>query len=304
VVLRNQTSSLGGGCAHTGKHNLSVGGDFRRIQINSLTDQNARGIQLQRTLHQRFQRQWTTGSQHRLRFHRLHAGPSAIGSVRFGSANTYFRGSVYDAYATDDWRLRSNLTLIVGLRYEYFTPYTEKYNKMANLDIAPNLAGVAVVLPGQTGPYSGSFPDALINPEKNAFSPRIGLAWRPTSKGHLLVRSGYGMFYNGSIYNQFVSRLASQPPFASTATLTNSLANPLTLQNGFPVLASSSLASNYITNTYAVDPNYRMPYAQTWNLSISREFPRSIIVELGYLGRKVRGSTCSRFPTRPRQALL
>ena len=68
-----------------------------------------------------------------------------------------------------------------------------------------------------------TFPDALINPEKNAFSPRVGLAWRPTSKGHLLVRSGYGMFYNGSIYNQFASRLASQPPFASTTTLTTTM---------------------------------------------------------------------------------
>jgi hypothetical protein len=201
--------------------------------------------------------------------------------VRFGSNNTYFRGSVYDGYATDDWRIRSNLTIIRGLRYEYFTPYKEQYGRIANLDIAPNFSGVAVVTPGQIAPYSGQLPDALIRPDKNAFSPRFGLAWRPTPKGHLLVRAGYGMFYNGSIYNQFVSRLASQPPFAQTASLTTSLAEPLTLQNGFPLQPSTT-----ITNTYAVDPNYRLGYAQTWNFNTSREFPHSIVIELGYLGTK------------------
>jgi hypothetical protein len=287
VTSRSQTSSLGEGVALTaGKHNISVGGDFRRIEVNNLTDSNARGtFSFSGLSTSAFSANGQPIANTGYDFTDFLLGLPQSSSVRFGSANTYFRGSVYDAYGMDDWRLRSNLTIIVGVRYEYFTPYTEKYNNMANLDIAPNLTGVAVVLPGQTGPYSGAFPDALINPEKNAFSPRVGLAWRPTSKGHLLVRAGYGMFYNGSIYNQFVSRLASQPPFASTTTLTNSLADPLTLQNGFPALTSAP-GSNSITNTYAVDRYYRMPYAQTWNFNISREFPHSIIVDLGYLGTK------------------
>jgi trimeric autotransporter adhesin len=288
VLSRSQTSSLGEGVALTaGKHNVSVGGDFRHIQVNNLTDSNARGtFSFSGLSTSAFTANGQPIPNTGYDFTDYLLGLPQSSSVRFGSNNTYFRGSVYDAYGMDDWRLRSNLTIILGLRYEYFTPYTEKYNKIANLDIAPNLAGVAVVLPGQSGPYSGSFPDALINPEKNAFSPRVGLAWRPTPKGHLMVRAGYGMFYNGSIYNQFVSRLASQPPFASTATLTNSLAVPLTLQNGFPVLNPTGSVGSYITNTYAVDRNYRMPYAQTWNFNISREFPHSLIVDLGYLGTK------------------
>jgi hypothetical protein len=287
VTSRSQTSSLGEGVALTaGKHNVSVGGDFRRIQINNLTDSNARGTfsfsgLSTSAISANGQPLPNTGYD----FTDFLLGFPQSSSVRFGSANTYFRGSVYDAYGMDDWRLLSNLTIILGLRYEYFTPYTEKYNNIANLDIAPNLTGVAVVTPGQSGPYSGSFPDALINPEKNAFSPRVGLAWRPTPKGHLMVRAGYGMFYNGSAYNQFPGRLASQPPFASTTTLTNSLADPLTLQNGFPTLISTT-PGTIVTNSYAIDRNYRMPYAQTWNFNISREFPHSIIVDLGYLGTK------------------
>ena len=288
VTSRSQTSSLGEGVALTaGKHNVSVGGDFRHIQVNNLTDANARGtFSFSGLSTSAFTANGQPVPNTGYDFTDYLLGLPQSSSVRFGSNNTYFRGSVYDAYGMDDWRLRSNLTIILGLRYEYFTPYTEKYNNIANLDIAPNLAGVAVVLPGQSGPYSGSFTNALIDPEKNAFSPRVGLAWRPTPKGHLMVRAGYGMFYNGSIYNQFASRLASQPPFASTATLTNSLAVPLTLQNGFPVLNPIGLVGSYITNTYAVDRYYRMPYAQTWNFNISREFPHSLILELGYLGTK------------------
>src|SRR5262249_53799379 len=201
--------------------------------------------------------------------------------VRFGDTSTYFRATVYDAYLTDDWRLRSNLSINVGARWEYFTPFTEKYGRMANLDIAPYFLSAAVVTPGGSGPYTGTFPDGLINPEKANFSPRVGIAWRPTRKGRLLIRTGYGMFFNSSVYGQFASRLASQPPFANTATLTNSLAHPLTIENGFPALPSTT-----ITNTFAVDRDYRLPYVQTWNFSIQREFPHSVIVELGYLGTK------------------
>jgi hypothetical protein len=283
VLIRNQTSSIGEGIQLTaGKHNVSLGGDFRRIQLNSITDSNARG----------------TFSFSGLETSELAPGGQAVSntgydfadfllglpqssSVRFGSSDTYFRGSVYDGYVTDDWRIRSNLTIVAGLRYEYFTPYTEKYGHIANLDIAPGFTGVDVVTPGQTGTYTGKFPNALIDPEKNAFSPRVGFAWRPTSRGRLVVRGGYGLFYNGSIYNQIAARLASQPPFAETASLTAGIDGLLTLQNGFPTRPSDT-----ISNTYAVDRYYRMGYAQTWNFNVQRELPHSIIVELGYLGTK------------------
>ena len=283
VISRSQTSSLGEGVSLTaGKHNFSFGADFRRIQVNNRTDSNARGtFSFSGLLTSAFTANGQPVANTGYDFADFLLGLPQSSSVRFGSNNTYFRGSVYDGYATDDWRIRSNLTIIAGLRYEYFTPYKEQYGRIANLDIAPNFSGVAVVTPGQIAPYSGQLPDALIKPDKNAFSPRLGLAWRPTPKGHLLVRAGYGMFYNGSIYNQFVSRLASQPPFAQTASLTTSLLEPLTLQNGFPLQPSTT-----ITNTYAVDPNYRLGYAQTWNFSTSREFPHSIVIELGYLGTK------------------
>ncbi len=283
VLIRNQTSSVNDSVQMTrGAHNITVGGDFRRIQLNSQSDSNARGT---------FSFSGIGTSQLGANglpiantgydFADYLLGLPQSSSVRFGSSNNYFRSSAYDGFATDDWRIRSNLTVIVGLRYEYFTPYSEKYGHLANLDIAPGFTSATQVLAGQ-----GGFPAGLVYPDKLAFSPRVGFAWKPTRKGRLLVRGGYGIFYSGSVYNQFPSRLASQPPLpATTASLVTSAAAPLTLENGFPNTISSGPAG-YLGNTYAVNPNYRMPYAQTWNFSVQREFPRSIILELSYLGVK------------------
>jgi hypothetical protein len=96
-----------------------------------------------------------------------------------------------------------------------------------------------------------------------------------------VVRAGYGLFFNGSIYNQFPSQLASQPPFATTASATTSAADVLTLQNGF-----ADTPRQNITNTYAVDKNYRVPYAQTWNLTLQQSLHHGLVVSLGYMGTK------------------
>src|SRR5260221_8281933 len=107
---------------------------------------------------------------------------------------------------------------MIGARYEYFTPYTEKYGRIANLDIAPGFTAVAVVTPGQSGPYSGRFPDALVNSDKNNVSPVFGFAWRPTNKGRLLLRGGDRTFFIGSTQRPFPPPPAPPTPLASTPT--------------------------------------------------------------------------------------
>src|SRR5262249_31164534 len=162
-----------------------------------------------------------------------------------------FRGNQWAAFAQDDWRVRSNLTINVGLRWEYFSPLTEKYDHIANLDIAPGFTAVSVVTPGQVGPYSGTLPDSLMRPDKNHFAPSGAITWKPIPKRTLQLRAVYGIYYNPSVYNSIASKLAAQPPFAQTATLITSLDNVLTLQNGLATTPSGK----QVLNTYAVDPN-------------------------------------------------
>jgi hypothetical protein len=295
LLARNQTSSVSDGLTLVyGSHNLSFGGDFRRSQLNTRTDQNARGTLVftglaTSALDERGRPVAGTGFD----FADFLLGLPQSSSIRFGSSSNYFRASATGAYVQDDWRPRANLSLNLGLRYEYFTPYREKYNRIANLDIAPGFAAVAVVTPDLPGPYSGAFPPGLVDPDRNNFSPRLGVAWRPWPKRTFQVRAGYGVFYNGSVYSQFPGRLASQPPFASTATLTTGLAHVLTIEDAFAPGPSKT-----ITNTYAVDRGYRTPYAQTWNFSVQQELPRSWVLELGYLGTKGTRLDIQRLPNR------
>lgn len=283
VLRRDQTMSVSDGWTFIrGRHTVTTGGELRRIQLNQRTDQNGRGtFSFSGLATSAFNASGQPVERTGFDFADFLLGLPQSSSIRFGGSNTYFRSTVVNAYLQDDWRVRSTLTINAGLRYEYFTPYHEKYNQIANLDIAPGFTGVAVVTPRQAGPYTGNFPAGLVDGDPNNFSPRIGIAWRPSAKRPMLVRGGYGIFFNGAVYNQFPLRLAAQPPFANTATLTTSLARPLTIQDGF-----ADRAEQEIKNTYAVDRGYRVGYGQTWSLAWQYTTARQFVFEVGYLGTK------------------
>ena len=90
---------------------------------------------------------------------------------------SWFEGVHTAGYASDDWRVRPDFTLQFGVRYEFFTPPSELYGHLANLDFDPAVAQVALVIPGQSAPFSGAVPASLIRPEYNHWAPRIGIAW-------------------------------------------------------------------------------------------------------------------------------
>src|SRR5262249_48374386 len=147
----------------------------------------------------------------------------------------------------------------------------------AGLDLALGLTAAVPVLPGQVGPYHGLFPRSLVRPDRNNVSPRVGIAWRLDSR--TVLRTGYGITYNGAAYAAIASQMANQPPFSLTQTNTN--AALLTLQNGFPAPMST------VTNNYGIDHNYRIGYAQQWNLDLQRDLRKlGVQVNLDYTGTK------------------
>ena len=264
-------------------HTMTFGGDFKRQDRNTTTDQNARGtFSFSGIATSAFNSSGQPLPNTGLDFADYLLGLPQSSSVQFGGDSTYFRQNAWDAYANDDWRVNPNLTLMFGLRYEYYSPLSEKYGHLVNLDIAPGFTAVAPVLAGASGPYSGAFPNTLVEPDRDGWAPRGGLAWKPSSKHSTVVRLGYGIYYNPTALNRLATELSEQPPFAETQTLTTSAANVLTLQNGLATAPTNAT----VLNTYAVQKNYKVGYAQSWSVSVQQNLSRSFFFELNYLGTK------------------
>ncbi|MFB3921451.1 MAG: carboxypeptidase regulatory-like domain-containing protein [Terriglobia bacterium] len=261
-----------------GKHNVRLGGEMRRVQVNTLTDPDARGtFNFSGYTTSDFTADGLPVAGTGFDFADFLLGLPQTTSVRFGSSSNYFRSWVFSGFLQDDWRMTSHFTVNYGLRYEYFAPFTEKYGHLSDLTFAPGFASAGVV----TGQKPGMMPASLLRGDANNLGPRIGIAYRPWTQHSLVLRAGYGIFFDGSIYSRIFPNMASQPPFAQAATLITSPTQVLTLQEGFP-----ELGPNILKNTYAVDPDFRTPYAQSWNVSLEDEIFRNVIFTLGYVGTK------------------
>jgi hypothetical protein len=176
-------------------------------------------------------------------------------------------------YANDDWKIKQNITLNLGLRYEYMTiPVGERLQSLNSAASVPGLL---------------SF-DEPRAPKKN-FMPRIGIAWSPGNSGNTSVRAGFGMGYD-VLYDN-IGLLAVPPQVGGTNDVSGA-GTPNFLANGgllpgkggfqtFPTIAKQRAATaNYIT----VDQ--KDPYSEQWNLSIQHKFGSKYSVEVGYLGTR------------------
>jgi hypothetical protein len=279
---RNQTTAFSySSYWNRRSHNVQFGADYKKLQFNALSQQNPRG---------RFTFTGAattapaslglpgTGSD----FADFLLGVPDASAIAFGNADKYFRSSSYDAFIVDDWRVNSGLTLNVGVRWEYNSPITEKYGRLVSLDIAPGYAdAVPVEAFSPVGALTGQhYSDSLVNPDKHAIQPRLGIAWRPLPASSLIVRAGYGVYYNTSVYQSIATQMSQQYPLSTAFSVQNSPQNPLTLANGF---ISSPLTT---PTTFAVDPNMRVGYAQNWNVIVQRDLPFALVMTATYIGIK------------------
>lgn len=190
-----------------------------------------------------------------------------------GDAQAYLRQNSYAGYVQDDWRVNSRLTLNLGLRYEYFAPFTEKRNNLLNLDYSTIPAPPRLVRSNET-----------VQHDKNNFAPRVGLAWRPPisflERWNSVLRAGYGVAFTPEIgieYYQLVRNGISNENNTSAGTQ----APVLTLANGFPQTASTGFPT-----LFGLDGNARTPYAQQWSLTLQQQLPGKVLLEIGYVGSK------------------
>jgi hypothetical protein len=128
------------------------------------------------------------------------------------------------------------------------------------------------------------YPSSLVQPDKRGFQPRLGIAWRPVPGSSLVVRAGYGVYRNTNVYQSIATQLAQQPPLSTSFSIGHSAEHPLTLADG--LLVGQLLGAASTLNTFAVDPELRVGYAQNWQASLQRDLPMSLTVNATYLGSK------------------
>jgi trimeric autotransporter adhesin len=271
---RNQTNAAGGDSfISRGRHNFTIGGDIRRHHIDIQSQQDPRGG-------------FTfTGAATGSDLADFLLGVPSASQIAYGNADKFLRGFSYDAYITDDWRVGPSLTITAGARWEYESPLTERFGRLVNLDVAPGFAAISPVLAtSPTGSLTGeSYSSSLMRPDWLGLQPRLAVAWRPVPGSSIVVRAGYGIYRNTSVYQSITTLMAQQPPLSRALSIANTPENPLTLADGFVAPAGETL------NTFAVDPDFRIGSAHNWQVSIQRDLPASLTVNATYLGTKGSG---------------
>jgi hypothetical protein len=261
---RNQTAGISVDTfLNRGAHNLTFGYTHRRQQTNVLAQQDARGT-------------FTfTGAAAGHDLAGFVLGVPDASSIAFGNADKYLRAAVNEAFVNDDWRVNPGLTINAGLRWEYWAPAEEKYGRLVNLAIAEGFRAATPKV------ARDGAPEAFPRPDRNNLAPRAAFSWRPLAAASLVVRGGYGIYYDTSIYTPIALRMAQQAPLARSLRVANSAAQPLTLAAGFPAPAAPAAAT-----TFGVDPNLRTGYAQTWQLSLQSDLRGAMQWTAVYTGSK------------------
>ena len=242
-----------------GNHNVGLGVEARAIRNDVVGQQDPRGTF------------GFTGAATGLDFADFLLGLPQTSTIGFGNPDKQFHSRSYAVYATDDWRVRPSLTLTYGVRWEYETPVTEAQGRLANLAVAPGFESVDVVT-------AAGKADPLVHADGSGLQPRVGVAWRPTL-GSLVIRAGYGIYRNTNLYQSIATLLAAQPPFATTFNIASNPSQPLTLANGFIPVGGTF-------NTFAIDPEFRVASAHTWQLSVQRDLPAQLTLLGTYLGTR------------------
>jgi hypothetical protein len=268
---KTQTQTWGAdGNWFRGRQNIAFGGEVRTHDIDIVGQQDPRGS-------------FTfTGAASGSDFADFLLGLPQTSSIAFGNPDKYFRNNSYALYVTDDVRLSPSFTVNLGARWEYEAPITERFDRLVNLDVAPDFSAVVPVIAADARGLLSStqYPSSLLKPDKSGIQPRVGIAWRPIPGSSLVVRAGYGIYRNTNVYQSIATVLAQQPPLSTSFSVATSPTNALTLANGFIAVSPNAL------NTFAVDPNFRVGFAQNWQASMQRDLPASLTVALTYLGSK------------------
>jgi hypothetical protein len=210
----------------------------------------------------------------------LNNAPDRLNALAPGGSNEVaIRESLAAGYIQDDWRIRPNLTMNLGLRYEFTTLPKDANNRIQEITTLVNCAtpGVAPSLSSPCGPeHVGSF--IASNPTTKNFEPRIGFSWDPSKSGKTAIRGGFGMFDVLPLPYEFGLNTAATYPYQVVG-----FDNNATLGSGTDPNVSFNL--NNVRNRY-VDQHPKRAYVMNWNFNLQRELARNTTATVAYVGSR------------------
>ncbi len=248
-------------------------------------------------------------------------GTPNTGTILLGDPTEEGRSHWYAGFFQDDWRIKSRLTLNLGLRYEYISSPTERNNDLGNFNANVNPATTPAVQ--QVGP--GAPLSSMYHAKRDNFSPRLGAAWDVFGNGKTVVRAGAGIYRNPSILKTFFNNV----PFGATF-FGGTAANPVLIgsnmsgteanlhspsqpslsgaqvnwnvgQQIFPGTSTANINGVNYTGPVcgptgstvappcsmpAVDPNFVDPFSVQYNLGIQRAITSKLTLDVAYVGNK------------------
>ncbi len=227
-----------------------------------------------------------------------------------GSAQTEdVRGKSIYLFAQDSWKIRPNLTLNYGLRWEFNQPIYDaglryqtfrpgQADTVFKCDCAdPNSEDAAFFPLGLVVPGDKGVPRGLTQSYYNAWAPRIGIAWDPWKDGKTTIRGGWGLFYN-PIEQLVLEQFQAEPPFGGSSLISGGLFNtPFVLQGGGvtpnpfngiitpkPGDTVDWAAFRPILLFGELEPKMRAQYTAQYNFGITRELAKDLVLSVGYVG--------------------
>jgi len=203
--------------------------------------------------------------------------------------NKFFRQHEYDWFVQDSWKVRRNLTLNLGLRYQLNGVPYEEHAQFSNLlqDPASFATGQPVVFT-VVGPGTGK---SIYNPDHSDIEPRIGLSWDPWGDGKTSVRAAFGIFHD-RVFGNLFGNARGNPPFEQdySTFAFDTINNALFGMNFFPFVAPTTTPSASVPDGTALatavplDVHFRNPTSNNWNLGVQRELPGGNVIDVTYVG--------------------
>jgi|HubBroStandDraft_5_1064220.scaffolds.fasta_scaffold03258_6 hypothetical protein len=291
-----------------GHHSLKFGADIRRVRNNFNFDFDNNGV-------------FDFGNDENFTGSPLadFVGGFFDNYAQFSKAVYGIRTTDWHFFVQDSWKIRPRLTLSYGLRYEYNTPLEDPHNEILGFFPGQQSKVFPDAPPGILYPGDPQTPNrGLTYPDRNNFAPRFGFAWDMLGKGKLVMRGGFGIFYDiedGALNLQF----GGEAPFGSVVQLfpsqytnvtVNAVADPFGPFNGnnnpFPTDGRRGTfgSPTKIEFAYVVDPHFRTPYSENVNYGFQYQVTPDTMIEADYVGSFSRKMVATTDPNAPVQSVM